>query len=765
MFVDNKSLNGGGAIFNKHNHIEKIENVVFKNNSTQKYGGAIYNYAGGIGSISADFINNSAYKDGGALYYYDIHAWNGPDWDDPYYAQIYGDLPEITSITGNFINNSAGENGGAIAMTGSMSTGYIGEIDANFIGNAAKNGGAIYNNGIIGKLQGNLIDNIASEQGGALYNCNTDVTIFADSKNTVFTGNMANGASNAIHNEGWIYLYAGDKKIQINDAITGVDGVININNGSYYLGDDLPTHGTIEINNTVSGNEINLYNGTLKLSTHTYDSTAPIELQGQTGIGFFDSSVNFHIHGGHITTIDNQINNHNLGNVTLENNATMSLDANLNTEKMDTISMDSFSNTNSSTIDINKINIIEPTTKQQLELSLFDSNVNQAIKEDISNSIIYSGGEIAYSPIYKYDVEFDNIQGNFKFTSLASSNSNSSTSNNFNPSILSTPTSTQLGGFTTQVNTYNEAFSNMDTFMARDVNERIMMKYAQKYASNTQNNNNTIIDSSLSSDINYDEYLRRNNKEGWLRPYVTFEKVPLKNGPKVTNIGYGSYFGANSKLYSLKHGWDASWGGYFGYLGSRQKYDNVTTNQNGATIGLVGELYKNNFFTGLTINTGASMGKSHTMYGEDNFEMLTAGVASKSGYNFEFKKGKYIIQPNFLASYSFVNTFDYTTKSGVKIKSEPLNAIQIEPGLKFIANLENGWKPYAQVSMIWNFLNKTDVKANDVKLPEMSIKPYVRYGIGLQKSWKDRFSGFTQAFVTNGGRNGVGLQAGFSWMI
>ena len=44
----------------------------------------------------------------------------------------------------------------------------------------------------------------------------------------------------------------------------------------------------------------------------------------------------------------------------------------------------------------------------------------------------------------------------------------------------------------------------------------------------------------------------------------------------------------------------------------------------------------------------------------------------------------------------------------------------------------------------------------------MSIKPYVRYGVGLQKSWNDKYSAFAQAFVTNGGRNGVGLQAGFS---
>ncbi|MBQ3641476.1 hypothetical protein II906_06100, partial [bacterium] len=45
-------------------------------------------------------------------------------------------------------------------------------------------------------------------------------------------------------------------------------------------------------------------------------------------------------------------------------------------------------------------------------------------------------------------------------------------------------------------------------------------------------------------------------------------------------------------------------------------------------------------------------------------------------------------------------------------------------------------------------------------LPSFSIRPYAKYGVGLQKKWGDRFTGFAQAFVTSGGRNGVGLQAG-----
>lgn len=89
------------------------------------------------------------------------------------------------------------------------------------------------------------------------------------------------------------------------------------------------------------------------------------------------------------------------------------------------------------------------------------------------------------------------------------------------------------------------------------------------------------------------------NKAGWFRPYATFENVPLNNGPKVSNVAYGSFFGAESELYDLGHGWDGMWGVYGGYNGSHQAYDGVSIYQNGGTLGVVGMAYKGNFFTGL----------------------------------------------------------------------------------------------------------------------------------------------------------------------
>jgi hypothetical protein len=46
-------------------------------------------------------------------------------------------------------------------------------------------------------------------------------------------------------------------------------------------------------------------------------------------------------------------------------------------------------------------------------------------------------------------------------------------------------------------------------------------------------------------------------------------------------------------------------------------------------------------------------------------------------------------------------------------------------------------------------------------LPQMSIAPYIEYGAGVQRRWGERFTGFGQAMLRGGGRNGVAFQFGF----
>lgn len=153
------------------------------------------------------------------------------------------------------------------------------------------------------------------------------------------------------------------------------------------------------------------------------------------------------------------------------------------------------------------------------------------------------------------------------------------------------------------------------------------------------------------------------------------------------------------------------------------------------------------------------------MYGHEDAIMLLAGVGNKTGYNLEFKDGKFIIQPNLMLAYTFINTFDYKNSAGAKIDSDPLHAIQVAPGVKFIANTKNGWQPYIAANAVMNFMDKSRVMADNVRLPEMSIKPFVQYGVGIQKVFKDNFMAFGSAMLQSGGRNGITLNLGLRWAL
>ena len=386
----------------------------------------------------------------------------------------------------------------------------------------------------------------------------------------------------------------------------------------------------------------------------------------------------------------------------------------------------------------NQFNLLSDTNKPKISIPF----ANDILKNNVSTDIKSIEGQI-----FKYNVDYDKGTGNFNFAGGGNK------SDGYSPSVMASPVAAQMQGYLTQLNSYDEAFRNMDMYMLMPQKTRQAMKYKNRVAINSSN---------LAYDDSKSIY---DDNTGWVRTHTTFENVPLKNGPKVSNVAYGTYFGGESQLYDLGNGWDGIWGLYAGYNGSHQSYNGISMYQNGGTLGVLGMAYKGNFFQGLTINTGANGGEASTRYGNEDFAMIMAGIASKTGDNLEFKEGRYIIQPSLLLSYSFVNSFDYTNAAGVHISSDPLHAIQVEPNIKFIANLKNGWQPYANVGIVWNLMDKTHYHANDVSLPELSVKPYVKYGVGVRKSWGERFTGFFQTFITNGGRNGVGLQLGFRWAL
>ena len=765
----------GGVIYNQGT----IGNITadFIGNYAQgenvAFGGAIYN-EGTIGNITGDFIGNYAKSENG----------------DAYGGAIDNASGTIGDITGDFIGNYASGNiaaGGAIVNGG----GTIGNITGDFIGNYAKStngiaiGGAIMNQGIIGTVNqdtleitygeiknSSFIGNYAESTngtaiGGAIFSA-SHLNITADNAQSVFSGNKT--ISSGIEEQNAIGMYGvaqkQDDKYVFLDLLTGTQSDKNpasltlkaVNNGVIVFDDTIrgggidvdsmqiietpetaydlsitgDTTGKVILNNDIINANISLDNTNLYL--------------GRENI--FDQSQSLSLNSGNLYLNNNSIGTMHVPTLNLNGNTNLSVDVDLANKQMDRITADNYNITNNDAfINVNNINLLSDSNQQSTSILFAD--------EQLANNVQYTGiSPIAYSPIYKYDVSYstnpeDNL-GYFFFNRASSSSGNQSDA--FNPAVLTPSVATQAGAYTTQLQTFNYAFQHSDSFMNIPSLDRLSIINNNKYALNT---------------TNFSPLLTPHSHNGfWVKPYASFESIPLNNGPTVSNINYGTLIGYDSDIKQINHGFNRVLTAYIGYNGASQRYQGVDAYQNGGILGSTATFYKGNFFNATTVSVGASVGDATTMYGSENYTMLMAGIGNKFGYNFEFKQGKYILQPNFLMSYSFINTFDYTNAANVRIESDPLHALQLSPGIKFIMNTKNGWQPYLAVNMTWNILDETKVTANDVRLPSMSIDPYVSYGAGIQKCFKDdRFTAYGQAMVHNGGRNGVSLTAGFRWRV
>ena len=732
-FIRNTASYGGGAIHN-YGKIGDIKGDFIGNSGSE--GGVIYNYSGGtIGDITGDFIGNTASSAGGA---------------------IYNSGGTIGDITGNFIGNTASSNGGAIYNYNST----IGNITGDFIGNTASSryssyGGAIYNdyNGTIGDITGDFIGNYAKSelgtaQGGAIWS-NRDLNIVADNRTNTFKDNYTE--SQGVKDDNAIYI---DNNATLNFTMK--------NNGKIYMADNID--GTVRKDS--DGNITDTYSVNIKgddINNTTFYMLNDIRNANVT----FDNTT--------INAVNNQTHVYNFNTLTVNSDTNFVADVDLANAEMDRISANTYG-THQGNLNVVGMNLLSDATKDVTEIYF----AQPGLKNNVVNGMPANGGynlpstaqTTFYTPIYKYNAIYDNRDdgGYFMFAKgdkiLTPSGGGGITvtptgnpSDVYNPAILAPSVASQAGANATMNQTFNYSFQNSDNFMSIPYLERVAIKTSNRYALSPTGD---------ATDVGtFSQLFNAQNETSsvWVKPYASFENIPLKNGPKVSNITYGTLVGFDTPIKSIRHGWDRTWTGYVGYNGASQRFSGVDATQNGGLVGGTLTLYKGNLFNATTVSTGAIVGDNRTMYGTDNYTMLMAGVGNKTGYNFEFKEGKIIIQPSMLLSYTFVNTFDYTNAAGVRIKNDPLHAIQIAPGVKFIVNTKNGWQPYIGVNMIWNLLDKSKVSADDVRLPEMSIKPYVQYGVGIQKRFKDRYMAFGQAMIQNGGRNGISLTAGFRWAI
>lgn len=808
--------NQGGGISNIYGVITDVIGSFIGNSislTTPKYsnqavyGGAIYNAdtlgsstVSYIGNISGTFLNN----------YVSIK-----DNDDNIGSALGGAVyngGRIDSITNSLFQNNHAEAergnafGGAIYNTitrhyyGKDGVSGIGKIqNTSFIGNYAKS-------------------ESGTAQGGAIWS-NRDLNIIADNGKSLFSGNyVQNGenkdpqaifVTNIIEEKylGYSHSHSFYQKEPHKTTVT----LNSINNGKIIFNDKITSAGTTKtpINKYYEKWDSSVGKWTLQYVDDDYndidtptevsvtpelkitgDSSSVVQLNNNIeNMDISLSGTNLHLgardnvldgnnldlQSGTLSMVNNQAGVASLNNVTLSGNTNFVADVDLANEQMDRITATNYG-THQGNLNVVGMNLLSDATKDVTEIYF----AQPGLKNNVVNGMPANGGynlpssaqTTFYTPIYKYNAIYDNRDdgGYFMFTKgdkILTPNGGGGTtitptgnpSDAYNPAVLAPSVASQAGANATMNQTFNYAFQNSDNFMSIPYLERVAIKTANRYALSPTGDATDV--GTFSPLFN----AQNETSSAWVKPYASFENIPLKNGPKVSNITYGTLVGFDTPIKSIRHGWDRTWTGYVGYNGASQRFSGVDATQNGGLVGGTLTLYKGNFFNATTVSTGAIVGDNRTMYGTDNYTMLMAGVGNKTGYNFEFKEGKIIIQPSMLLSYTFVNTFDYTNAAGVRIKNDPLHAIQIAPGVKFIVNTKNGWQPYIGVNMIWNLLDKSKVSANDVRLPEMSIKPYVQYGVGIQKRFKDRYMAFGQAMIQNGGRNGISLTAGFRWAI
>ena len=598
-------------------------------------------------------------------------------------------------------------------------------------------------------------DETNNYKGFELNNDNTTVTlknVEVKNSSALVSGTSSTGTKVIldnvnIHDNGTGIQTAGDVEIKGNSTISDDIQVTGTNSQIDIDGTDV-----VNLNKNLTGSgtsKLNISNGTVNIGENA-DISALDTTLNDTSLNIADensiSGLNTTFNGANNLNIsNNKVGTIALGNVNLNGVLKMQIDADLANAQMDKITAASATIGNGGKIEVSKINLLSPTTQKQLDL-LFTNN------KDLASVVNYTGeGQIAYSPIYKYNTSYiqkGNGSGYFSFVTPGNRY------DDFNPSVMASSVTAIVTGYQNQMQSLHDGFYHMERYM----------KHSKSYRLASENQNKIALLAPVTDlDINK---VPETSTSMWTLPYSTFERVNLRGGVKVNNIAYGMTYGGDSDMFDMRNGFKGLVSAFVGYNGNHMTYDGISMTQNGGFLGMTFNAYKGNFFTGLTVSTGASTGDADTMYGHDNITLLTAGVANKTGYNFEILEGKIILQPSLFLGYSWVNTFDYTNSAGVRINQDALNALQIVPGVKLIGNTKNGWQPYAGVDMVWNvFMGRNEVRANNVVLPQLSERAYVQYGVGIQKTWADRFTGFLQAMVRNGGRNGVSLNVGFRWKI
>ena len=232
--------------------------------------------------------------------------------------------------------------------------------------------------------------NQATTNGAALYNSST-TDILAVDRDSVFIGNKVNGSAEDIYNAATINMNAAtDREILLTGAVTGNNGIININQGQ------TNNTGRVEFDNQISSNTLNLYNNA-QIKLGYYEQDGSTISHGTLNLNGLTNDTN----GGKIDSTNKHIDNHVIGQLSLKSDIIWAIDANLQEQIADNLT-GTVSVNNSGKLLISEINLLADGTYKFIRTKVADENLKGIVGLAVDSLIInHLTGNDSYTVTYQ----------------------------------------------------------------------------------------------------------------------------------------------------------------------------------------------------------------------------------------------------------------------------------------------------------------------------------------------------------------------------
>ena len=604
-------------------------------------------------------------------------------------------------------------------------------------------GSGVNGNITLGDSTGLLyMDGALIKDDSSLNMTNADL-IFANNENISYNPEITGSGTISMYGSGTTSVAS---SLNENINVVSENGVLNLDNkATTAVGNVTAYDGAINLKaDNVTVNNVNVSGSTGSASfsgnvTSTGNATvtdgASLSLIGQTQF------ANMTLNNATLNTMgNNAINTVTVGNLDLSANSNILFDVDPRTSAMDSINATTITNDSGNTVLVSGINFTQSPIDRNVTFDI--TNLIQENGQGQSNLVrLPDGGVVANSAMGQYLITSQGGASPILDASLLS----------LNPQMYRGQVAT-IASWQNQLLVNNLLFDHMNLVTRKLMDEE---RTANKYAAAVPQIDPyqySIQDGSL-----------------WFKAYGAFETLSMTKGLNVGNNAYGSLIGADFPLINLKNGWKLVPTAYIGYNGAHQHFNGVSMYQNGAQLGIMGTAYKGDFMTSL-LAYGGGYANDMTVRGQygggsDTTGNWFAGVASKSAYNIRLPHD-FIIQPAFMAAYNAFGQQNWGSDFGnMSMSAGMLNGLNIAPGLNFIWQKET-FSIYAVTQLVYNVMGGVDGKAGNIDLGYVRMRHcYFEYGLGVMKKFKDRFSGYLQFTIRNGGRTGIGFSGGLQWKI